>query len=255
MPTMRGYARCSTNEEKQDLERQVRELTALGAGIIYREYVRGASEEKPEQARLLAALDFGDTIIATEVSRLARNVHQLCHLEEAARAKQAKIKCGALFIDYGAEKIDPMNRAMLYMMGTFAELERGVTVERIKSGLENAKAKGVKCGRKKKTAQDVPQAVKDLAPLFERGEITAAELAKRAGVSRQVAYKYFALLGIGAKENRKKTAECLSKEIRDIYARHKSGEITVVEFARLAGVSERTAYSYKSLLDAENKTE
>jgi DNA invertase Pin-like site-specific DNA recombinase len=250
MPTIRGYARCSTNEDKQDLARQVRELTAQGAGIIYREFIRGTSEEKPEQARLLAALEFGDTIIATEVSRLARSVHQLCHIEEAAKAKQAKIKCGALHIDYGAERIDPMNRAMLYMMGTFAELERGVAVERIVSGIANAKAKGVKCGRKKKTAEDVPQTVKALAPLFERGEITAAELAKRAGISRQVAYKYFALLGI-AKKSREKTAAAVTPAVRNYHAGHKRGEITVSEVARREGVTRQKIYSDFALLDAE----
>jgi len=249
---MYGYARCSTNAEKQDIERQCAELTALGAVEVFREYVRGASESKPEQERLFSTLKAGDTLAATEVSRLARSVHQLCHIEEMARARKIKLRCGALHLDYTTDKIDPMNRAMLYMMGAFAELERGVTVERIISGLENAKAKGVKSGRPRVTAEDVPQAVRDLLPAYKSGEITATELARRVGLSRQVLYKYFSLLGVGVKSSRKKTAAALPQRVRELYPLYKAGELGITEFARSIDVERNTIRSYIALLDGEN---
>ena len=248
-----GYARCSTNEEKQDLERQCRELITQGAEEVFCEYVRGTAEKKPEQERLFAALEPGDAIAVTEVSRLARSVHQLCHIEDIAREKRVKIKCGALYLDYTKGKIDPMNRAMLYMMGTFAELERGVTVERIISGLENAKAKGVKGGRPRKTAEDVPQAVRDLIPAYERGEITASELARRVKLSRQVIYKYFALLGIGSKPSRHMTAAGVPQSVRELYPQYKAGDFGKSEFARRTGYHRDTIRAHIALLDAENE--
>ena len=70
-----GYARCSTNEELQDINRQIRELIQLGAREenIYREYESGMKNDRVELQRLLSAVEAGDTIIATEVSRITRS--------------------------------------------------------------------------------------------------------------------------------------------------------------------------------------
>ena len=48
-----GYARCSTNESRQDIDRQVRELKAAGAEEVYLEYEHGDSAVKQIQQRML----------------------------------------------------------------------------------------------------------------------------------------------------------------------------------------------------------
>ena len=58
-----GYARCSTNETKQDINRQVRELKAAGAEKIFLEYEHGDSKVKSQQEAMFAAATSGDTII------------------------------------------------------------------------------------------------------------------------------------------------------------------------------------------------
>ena len=58
-----GYARCSTNESKQDINRQVRELKAAGAEKIYLEYEHGDSKVKSQQDAMFAEAQPGDTII------------------------------------------------------------------------------------------------------------------------------------------------------------------------------------------------
>ena len=70
-----GYARCSTNELKQDIDRQKRELIKQGVSEenIYFEYESGTKIDRVEFNRLLEAIDEGDTIIATEVSRITRS--------------------------------------------------------------------------------------------------------------------------------------------------------------------------------------
>ena len=73
-----GYARCSTNESKQDIDRQVRELQAAGAKQIYLEYEHGDSVVKQVQQNMFQIAQEGDTIITLEVSRLASSNHQLC---------------------------------------------------------------------------------------------------------------------------------------------------------------------------------
>lgn len=72
-----GYARCSTNESKQDIDRQVRELKQAGAENIFLEYEHGDAVVKCQLSSLLEQAQAGDTIITLEVSRLARSTKQL----------------------------------------------------------------------------------------------------------------------------------------------------------------------------------
>ena len=143
-----GYARCSTNEELQDINRQIRELKQLGAaeGSIYREYESGMKNDRVELQRLLKAVGAGDTIVATEVSRITRSTKQLCEIIEFVKDKHIRLVLGSFVVDCTRE-LDPMTEGMLKMMGVFSELERNMISQRVKSGLKNAKAKGKQLGR------------------------------------------------------------------------------------------------------------
>ena len=77
-----GYARCSTNEDKQDINRQIRELKAAGANEIVFEYEHGDAKVKQNLDMLLRTAKEGDTIITLEVSRLSRSTKQLCEIVE-----------------------------------------------------------------------------------------------------------------------------------------------------------------------------
>jgi len=57
-----GYARCSTNEDKQDINRQIRELKAAGAEEVIFEYEHGDSKVKKNLSMLLENAQEGDTI-------------------------------------------------------------------------------------------------------------------------------------------------------------------------------------------------
>ena len=82
-----GYARCSTNESKQDIDRQVRELKAAGAVKVYLEYEHGDSAVKQVQQSMFELAQEGDTIITLEVSRLARSTKQLCEIIDLVKGK------------------------------------------------------------------------------------------------------------------------------------------------------------------------
>ena len=75
-----GYARCSTNESKQDINRQVRELKDAGAEKIVLEYEHRDSLIKKELESLFSLVVAGDTIVVTEVTRLAGSTKQLCEV-------------------------------------------------------------------------------------------------------------------------------------------------------------------------------
>ena len=79
-----GYARCSTNEERQDIDRQRRELYSLGVAeykYIYWEYESGTKTDRAELQKLLDIVKEGDTIVTTEVSRLTRFINHLCEIK------------------------------------------------------------------------------------------------------------------------------------------------------------------------------
>ena len=81
-----GYARCSTNESKQDINRQLRELKEAGADEVYFEYEHGDSAVKQKQLALFDVAKEGATIVTLEVPRLARSTRQLCEIIEIVKA-------------------------------------------------------------------------------------------------------------------------------------------------------------------------
>ena len=143
-----GYARCSTNEKLQDINRQVRELKQGGAcdESIYLEYESGINANRAELNKLLNIVQTGDTIISTEVSRITRSTKQLCDIIELAKLKHIKLILGNFVVDCSKE-LDPMTEGMLKMMGVFSELERNIISQRVKSGMQNALYKGKNIGR------------------------------------------------------------------------------------------------------------
>lgn len=157
--TIYGYARCSTNESKQDITRQTRELKDMGATkeTIYLEYESGTKVDRVELNRLLEKVQPGDTIVTTEVSRITRSTKQLCEIIELVQEKNLKLILGAFVVDCSTGKLDPMTEGMLKMMGVFAEMERNMTSQRVKSGMAHAKANGKQIGRKETTKEDIPQ--------------------------------------------------------------------------------------------------
>ena len=137
-----GYARCSTNETKQDVERQLQELKALGAEELYYEYESGKVKNRQELKKVLAHVDEGDTIVCTEVSRITRSVGQLCEILDMAKDKKLKMIIGSLIFDCTGE-IDFITEGMIKMMSVFAEIERNLIINRVKSGLRTARKKAL----------------------------------------------------------------------------------------------------------------
>lgn len=85
-----GYARYSTNENKQDINKQKRELKALDGVVeknIYWEYESGTKVGRIELNKLLERVTEEDTIVTTEVARITRSTKQLCEIIESVKKK------------------------------------------------------------------------------------------------------------------------------------------------------------------------
>lgn len=195
-----GYARCSTNDTKQDIERQVRELKAAGADVVFTEYEHGTAEHKAQQDAMFDKLVEGDTIIVTEVSRLSRSTQQLCKLIDSIKEKRIRLQIlNSVTIDCRNGNIDPMTKAFLQMAGVFAELEREMISERVKSGMANAAAKGKRVGRPTTTSEDIPQVFYKHYPAYKAKQLNKIEFARVCNMSRPTLDKYIKLVEGGTK--------------------------------------------------------
>ena len=190
-----GYARCSTNESKQDINRQVRELKAAGAEKIYLEYEHGDSKVKSQQEAMFAEAQPGDTIITLEVPRLARSTQQLCEIIEKIREKRlCLVIVGSITLDCREGQADPMSEAFLQMAGVFSQLELAMIRERVRSGMANAKAKGKQIGRPRLVIDDLPANFLRHYPAYKKGQLNVSELARVCELSRTTTYKYISII-------------------------------------------------------------
>lgn len=190
-----GYARCSTNESRQDIDRQVRELKAAGAEEIFLEYEHGDAAVKKQQQTLFDTAQEGDTIITLEVPRLARSTKQLCEIIEIINAKHLRLVIvGSMTMDCRNGHADPMTEAFLQMAGVFSQLELAMIRARVKSGMANARAKGALIGRPRTTVDDVPPVFLRHYPAYRNGKLNVSELSRVCNISRTTAYKYLSLL-------------------------------------------------------------
>ena len=190
-----GYARCSTTEDKQDINRQIRELKAAGAEEVIFEYEHGDAKVKKNLHMLLDTAASGDTIITLEVSRLSRSTQQLCEILDIVKEKHLRLMIvGSITVDCRMGKIDPMSQAFIQMSGVFAELELSMIRERVRSGMQNAKAKGKRVGRPQTTKESIPSIFYRHYPAFAAGNLNVSELARICGLSRPTVYKYIRIL-------------------------------------------------------------
>ena len=193
-----GYARCSTNEERQDINRQKRELYTLGVTdekYIYWEYESGMKDARTEFNKLLDIVSEGDTIATTEVSRLTRSTKHLCEILQTVKDKKLTLNIGGSFVvDCSKGELDPMTEGMIKMWGVFAEMERNIISQRVKSGMKNARAKGKQIGRPPITMDRLPDKFWKYYQKYQAGEINVSEFARLLKCSRVTIYKYLSMV-------------------------------------------------------------
>ena len=199
MTMVKAYVRCSTNESKQDLDRQVKDIqNACGKDThidFYKEFEHGDSAVKKELNKLFEDAHEGDIIITTEVSRLSRSTKQLCEIIDLVKEKRLCLQIlGSITIDCRDGKIDPMTEAFLTMAGVFSQLELSMIRERVKSGVANAKRKGKTLGRPVLTKDTLPATFYKYYPSYKNKTINKREFCALINVSRPTLDKYLSIV-------------------------------------------------------------
>jgi DNA invertase Pin-like site-specific DNA recombinase len=98
---------------------------------------------------------------------------------------------------------DPATVAMIQVMAAFSEMERKMISSRVKSGMQNAKAKGKRIGRPEVSVESIPNDFYRYYSMYKDGQINKTEMAKLSGIARGTVYKYINVIE-GQSSNTKK---------------------------------------------------
>jgi DNA invertase Pin-like site-specific DNA recombinase len=151
-----GYARVSTQDQNLDL--QIDALTNAGCKKIFHEKTSGNRAERPEFSKAREALREGDTLVVWKLDRLGRSVKNLVDLVGELHKQGTQFKSLTDAIDTGT----PSGRFFFHVMASLAQMERELTVERTRAGLETARKLGRKGGRKRRMTDSKIESAKRL---------------------------------------------------------------------------------------------
>ena len=182
-----GYARVSTTG--QDLETQKEILESEGCEKLFVEKVTGTSTN--QRTQLKEAMEFtrkGDTLIVTKIDRLARSIMDLNKIVQELSQKGAKIKFVKEAMEFdGSNENNSWQLLLFNILGSFAQFERDLIVERTTEGRERAKKQGKHMGRPGQDDKTLKRAIK-LYNERETNGMSVNDIVKFTGVPRSTLY-------------------------------------------------------------------
>lgn len=175
-----GYARISTHDQNLDL--QLEALAKAGCQKVFEDKISGTRAERPGLAKALEMLREGDTLVVWKLDRLGRSVKQLVDLVGGLHKQGVQFKSLTDAIDTGTSS----GRFFFHVMASLAEMERELTVERTRAGLEIARQLGRKGGRKRQMTDSKIESAKKLLA----NGVPPKDVAKNLGVSVPTLYRW-----------------------------------------------------------------
>jgi len=175
-----GYARVSTQDQNLDL--QIEALTKAGCKKVFDDKISGSRAERPGLAKALEMLRDGDTLVVWKLDRLGRSVKNLVDLVGELHKQGVQFKSLTDAIDTGT----PSGRFFFHVMASLAEMERELTIERTRAGLEVARQLGRKGGRKRQMTDSKIESAKKLLA----NGVPHRDVAKNLGISVPTLYRW-----------------------------------------------------------------
>ena len=173
-----GYARVSTSQ--QSLDNQINALKEAGVkdNRIFTDIATGSHAEREGLKLLRMKVEEGDLILVKKLDRLGRDTADMIQLIKEFDLQGVSIR----FIDDGISTEGAMGRMVVTILSAVAQAERHRILERTNEGRLDAKAKGIKFGRKRTIDRT------KIAALRASG-MGATEISKQAGIGRSTVYK------------------------------------------------------------------
>ena len=178
-----GYARVSTSDQSLDL--QIDALKKADCEKIFHDVGSGTKAERKGLQEAFEYLRTGDTLVVWKLDRLGRSLRNLLELVNKLKEKSIAFKSLQEVID----TTTPTGQFFFHITACFAELERNLIKERTKVGLEAARARGRKGGRKKAIRPDKFQLA---LKLYDEKKHSVGEICQNLGIKRRTFYNYLA---------------------------------------------------------------
>lgn len=167
-----GYIRVSTVEQNT-----VRQLDGIDLDKVFIEHASGSTKNRDQLIAMLEYMRDGDIVHVHSIDRLARNLSDLKELVNAMIGKGVTVQFHKEAMKFNSDKSDSMSNLMFNILGSFAEFERELMLERQREGIAKAKEQGKYKGRTKSVDADaIRNAMKKEGASFRK-------VAKELGVS------------------------------------------------------------------------
>jgi DNA invertase Pin-like site-specific DNA recombinase len=176
-----GYARVST--KGQNLDIQIRALTAAGCLRVFADKLSGKNAARPELEACLDYLRPGDTLVVTRLDRLSRSLQDLITTVADLRRRGA----GFRSLHEALDTTTPGGRLVFHVFAALAEFIRELIVEGTHEGLAAARARGIRLGR---PPAMTPETIRQARALLTQPDESVSSIARLLGVSRATLYKH-----------------------------------------------------------------
>ncbi|EGQ0370808.1 recombinase family protein [Staphylococcus pseudintermedius] len=182
-----GYARVST--VGQNLDNQIEQLKEQGAEKIYKEQVTATStKQRVELKAMIENVRSSDIVVVAKIDRLARSISDLNKIVTELNTKGVSVKFLKEQMTFEAGNNNSLNTLLFNILGSFAQFERDLIVERTSEGRERAKANGKKFGRKpSSTVKDIAKAI-ELYKKRSENKLSVADILKMTDVKKSTFY-------------------------------------------------------------------
>lgn len=181
MSELLGYARVSTRDQNPDL--QLDALQGAGCSRIYTDKASGALDARPELDRLMDQLRKGDTLVVWKLDRLGRSMRHLVDVVTGLKERGVEFRSLQESIDTSTAT----GELVFHIFCALAQFERSLILERTRAGLDAARARGKKGGRK---AVMTPAKLTIARQMYDAQEHTVEDIAKTLGVSRATIHRH-----------------------------------------------------------------
>lgn len=175
-----GYARTSTFYQKSSLDGQEDKLKGYGCEKIFHEHASAKDTDRAEFKSMIGYLREGDELIVCSLDRIARSVKDLSTLIDFCEKEDIVFKV----IDMNLDSSSAAGKMVINVLGSVAQFERELMLERQKEGIAHALAAGKKFGR----PATAKKHKKEVIQLKAEG-YGASEIARRVGIGRASVYR------------------------------------------------------------------
>lgn len=180
-----GYARVSTGEQSLDL--QIDALTKSGCERIYKDHgISGVAPVRPGLAEALSSLNAGDVLVVWRLDRMARSMRDLLDTVDMLHARKVGFQSLCEHIDIDSA----FGELILHVLSSVVHFERRLIIERTRAGMDAARSRGTKFGRR--PALD-PKTYRKALSLKAQGMIVP-DIALQLGIGRSTMYRYLKLV-------------------------------------------------------------